>query len=106
MCIRVIYGWDKPYTELLQEASLKTLKERREDQCIKFAENCLQHETFKSWLPLEPPKEHDLRVTRKFAIPKFNCNRYDNSPLNYMRRLLNQKFASDHSVQIINRYSK
>ena len=44
-CIRVIYGWDKPYTELLQEASLKTLKERREDQCIKFAENCLQHET-------------------------------------------------------------
>ena len=106
MCFRVIYGWEKPYSQLLQETAVTPLKERREELCLKFAEGCLEHDTFKSWFPLEPPKEHDLRATRKFAIPKFNCNRYDNSPLNYMRKLLNGKFARDQSQSIVNRYSK
>ena len=36
-CLRTIYGYEKGYDELLIEADLKTLEERREKALLKFA---------------------------------------------------------------------
>ena len=58
---------------------MQTLAERRKMSCLNFAVKCTENENFVNWFPLEPPKNHDLRATRRYAIPKYNCNRYDNS---------------------------
>ena len=36
-CLRAIYGYEKTYTELLQESELKSLEERRDIAVLKFA---------------------------------------------------------------------
>lgn len=95
LCVRIIYGWGRDYKDLLQEKNLETLETRRENMCLNFAKKCLENEHFKSWFPLEHNKEHELRAVRKYALPNFNCLRYDKSPLNYMRRLLNEEHCRD-----------
>ena len=48
--LKIIYGYDNHYREVLQMAELKTLRDRREDLCLKFFNNivsnpldCLYH---------------------------------------------------------------
>ena len=106
MCLRIIFGWEKPYQLLLEENSLETLENRRKRLCLNFAQKCTESDIFKSWFPIENNKEHDLRATRKYALPKFNCNRYDKLPLNYMRRLLNEAYASISNQPIVTRYTR
>ena len=73
---------------------------------MNFATKCTEHAVFKDWFPLERGKEHDLRATRKYAIPKFNCDRNDKSPLNFMRRLLNEEYSRNNQIETVNRYSR
>ena len=91
---------------ILSSLEVATLADRRRKLCLNFANKCIDHDVFKNWFPLEHNKDHDLRMTRKYAIPKFNNDRYDKSPLNYMRRLLNEENSKDMNSQQINRYSK
>ena len=69
LCVRLIFGWEKSYATLLAENHLESLSKRRTGMCPNFALKCTEHDTFNSWFPLEPAKEHDLRMTRKYAIP-------------------------------------
>ena len=65
---------------------------------LNFAMKYKESDIFKDWFPIEKNKEHDLRATRKYALPKWNCNRYDKLPLNYMQRLLNEYHANQNKV--------
>ena len=106
MCIRLIFGWKQSYESVRQEEHIELLKTRREEKCLTFANKCVSHPTFKNWFPLEHDKGHSLRAVPKYAVPCFNFLRYDRSPLNYMRRLLNGENAKDNVTPLIIRYQK
>ena len=83
------------YSDALRTLEIKSLKDRREDLCLKFAKSCLKIEKFKKLFPLNK-KDHSMlmRNTERFAIEKYGSVRYQESALPYMKRLLN-KYHSD-----------
>ena len=74
---------------------MKSLKNRREELCLKFAKSCLKIEKFRKFFPLNK-KDHSMlmRSSEKFALEKYGSVRYKNSALPYMKRLLN-KYQTD-----------
>ena len=93
--LRLIYGFDIPYPELLEIADLTPLKDRREKRCLDFAEKCLDSPRFSGWFPENDlPHEHDLRNTKKFKEKFTSREKRKNRPLFFMRRELNKKFAA------------
>ena len=83
------------YGDALTTLRIKSLKDRREDLCLKFAKSCLKVEKFKKFFPLNK-KDHvmSMRNSEKFALEKCGSVRYRDSALPYMKRLLN-KYQSD-----------
>ena len=79
------------YSDALLTLKIKSLKDRREDLCFRFAKNCLRIEKFKKFFPLTQ-KEHcmSMRKSEKFLVEKCGSDRYKNSALPYMKRLLNK----------------
>ena len=70
---------------------IKSLKDRREELCLKFAKSCLKIEKFKKFFPLNK-KDHSMlmRNTEKFSLEKYDSVRYKDSAVPYMKRLLNK----------------
>ena len=70
---------------------LKSLKDRKEQLCLKLAKNCLRIDKFKKFFPLNR-KDHcmSMRNSEKFALEKYSSVRYRDSALPYMKRLLNK----------------
>ena len=76
--LKIIYGYDNHYREVLQMAELKTLRDRREDLCLKFFNNivsnpldCLYH-----LLPFDNRDQlRELRRRRPFRV-SFKTNRF------------------------------
>ena len=79
------------YKDALKTLGIKSLEERREELCLKFAKNCLKVDKFKRFFPLYK-KDHCLtmRKSEKFALEKYGSVRYRDSALPYMKRLLNK----------------
>ena len=79
------------YSDALMALKIKSLKDRREELCLKFAKSCLKIEKFKKFFPLNK-KDHSMlmRNTEKFAIDKYGSVRYKDSAVPYMKRLLNK----------------
>ena len=79
------------YSEALSTLKIKSLKDRRDDLCLKFAKSCLKIEKFKKFFPLNK-KDHNMsmRNSEKFALEKCGSVRYRDSALPYMKRLLNK----------------
>ncbi|CAH1267096.1 TBCK [Branchiostoma lanceolatum] len=79
------------YQHALEHLGLSTLATRREHLCLKFARSLMDSE-FRDWLP---PQRAQItgRVTRnnhKLNCPKVKTNRYLNSCIPYMTRLINK----------------
>ena len=87
------------YEDALTTLKLKSLKDRREHLCLKFAKGCLKIEKFKKYFPLKK-KEHGMlmRHSDKFVTEKFKSFRYRNSALPYMIRLLNKSARKKKDV--------
>ena len=79
------------YSDALMTLKIKSLKDRREELCLKFAKNCLKIEKFKKFFPLNK-KEHSMlmRKSDKFALDKYGSVRYKDSAIPYMKRLMNK----------------
>ena len=79
------------YSDALSALRLKSLKDRREELCLRFAKNCLRIEKFKKFFPLNK-KDHcmSMRSSEKFLLEKCGSVRYRDSALPYMKRLLNK----------------
>ena len=79
------------YGDALSALKLKSLRDRRDKLCLKFAKNCLKVEKFKK-LFLINNKEHcmTMRSTDKFEVETCGSNRYRDSALPYVKRLLNR----------------
>ena len=81
------------YANALETLSLETLETRREALCLNFAPKAERHDKFKHWFKpsikttvtrLKPPK----------YVPVYaNHARFENSPLSYLTKLLNEFYA-------------
>ena len=90
--LKSIYGYDPSYRELMEKANLTTLRARREDREIKFAQKSAASTRFSKWFPLRP--ETSARVGNVYLEKFARCCRCYNSPLFNMRRRLNRQARS------------
>ena len=87
----ILKGRYQNYSEALSTLRIKSLKDRRDELCLKFAKSCLKIEKFKKFFPLNK-KDHimSMRNSERFALEKCGSIRYRDSALPYMKRLLNK----------------
>ena len=78
----------------IRKSGLERLDIRREDRFIELAKKMHQDHRYKCWFPLRLERRPDLRDTgEKFKIYHAITDRYANSPLNQMRRRLNDFYS-------------
>ena len=84
------------YENALAVMNMDTLDKRREKLCLRFAKSCLRHDRMRSMFPMKRTSHSmNKRNTEKFKINKAITNRYKNSSIPYMQRLLN-----DHEKEL------
>ena len=88
----MIFGWDKPYEELLEEANIPTLKERRERKIASFAMRAEASEIFKDrWFTLN---DHVpcTRKQNKYQVETCKSFKQSRNPVHYYTCLLNRNY--------------
>ena len=92
--LKIIFGYERTYEEMLREAKIESLKIRRERNFKKFAKKMSESARFSSkWLPKYNREEEgtSLRSRKIFIEYKSRTDRMYNSPIAYMRRTLNNE---------------
>ena len=88
--LKTIYNWKLSYRALLEKAQLERLDVRRERAFLKLATKLSQDNRFASWFPLRAHRHNQPRPgSEKYKIFHSSTARYFRSPLNMMRRCLN-----------------
>ena len=78
------------YENALELVNLEKLKDRRERLCLIFAKKCLQNEKTADMFPKNKHKSNmQTRKPEEFKVNHANTDRYKNSAIPYMQRLLN-----------------
>ena len=80
--------------KMRETLGLDTLGERREKAVVNFANKCCKSSRFGHWFARRNESNYARRTGtsyRKFVEPRYRTDRHRNSPLNYMRRKLNQE---------------
>ena len=87
--LRLIYGYDKSYEDLLRESGLKKLEDRRTLQFNRFAENTLKNQKYNHWFPPNNNLRYG-RHTHRYLEETSSGNRLYKSPIYAMRKYLNK----------------
>ena len=87
-CLKTIYGTNKTYKELLEEAELQTLEERRKKLIGKFAIKAAANPQFEHWFPKNKNRSSQ-RSGNIYQELHAKSDRLYYSPLYTMRRMLN-----------------
>ena len=82
------------YESALNFLELDPLDIRREQLCLTFALKCLRNNKFNHWFQINPQNPHNLREIPKFVEPLCVTERYRNSPLVYLTRILNDHYST------------
>ena len=87
--LRNIYGFMYSNRKLLELSNIKTLKERRQEACLKFAQKTANNGRFQHWFPKRTvrSKRHG---TEEYVEMAARTDRRKQSPIFYYRRLLNE----------------
>ena len=96
--MKCIFGVEKSARVLRGLANLSTLRERREELVKKFAVKCSNDPAFEHWFPVRKTG----RVTRNaetYLEEQARCDRLKNSPLFYMKRILNGKIGKVYGTR-------
>ena len=88
-CLRCIFGYNKSYDELLAESGMSSLADRREKAVVKFTNKTLKNPVYAHWFKRNP-NQTSACIPTKYQEEFARTSRLYNSPLFYMRRLLNQ----------------
>ena len=94
--LRIIYGFGHNYESLLSMSGNQTMKDRRINACKKFATGLSKSERYKYLLPLNTREGMGTRRGKKFCEEFSRTNRLYNSPLFFMRRLLNELYEEEN----------
>ena len=86
--LKVIYGFDKSYRQVLELSGLAKLSARREQAIEKFAVKSKEGR-FPHWFPLNPSKRQN-RTRLKYKEDYARCDRLKKTPIYEMRRVLNR----------------
>ena len=92
-CLKKILGPGTSARRMRQVLQIEPLYERREKAVVKFGQKCLKSDRFRQWFPQRtiPPYERRANVSyRLFYEPTCRTERHKNSPLNYIRKKLNE----------------
>ena len=88
--VKVITGNSyESYEKTLEWLNMKSLDQRRQDLCLKFAKSCLKNYKVRSFFPLNNINEKNTRSHEKYKVNFANRKRYQNSTIPSMQRLLN-----------------
>ena len=80
-----------------QYIKIKSLRDRRDELCLKFAKKCLKIEKFQKYFPLNKKKHcMSMRSTEMFELGRSGSTRYQKSAIPYMISILN-KYESKRS---------
>ena len=85
---RIILGKHVPYQVALEKLNLDLLSDRREKLCRKFTEKTLKSRHADIFTLNNTSQQ--TRFKRKFQHPICNTDRFFNSPVNFLTRLLNE----------------
>ena len=90
--LKVIYGWRHSYASLLELSGLDRLDKRRETNFASLALKMSESRRFASWFPVKIARHNQPRTTHveRYKLHGGTTERYLNSPLNLMRRTLNE----------------
>ena len=81
----------KNYEDTLKFLDLDSLQERRRKQCLKFAKDSLRNGKMKQLFPLNVQNSGlQTRHKQTFKVNKAYTERYKQSAIPYMQRLLNE----------------
>ena len=86
VAVRTILGnFDIEYEDALEKLKLERLDKRREDLCLEFAKKCVQNPKNENMFPKNVTKSKE-----NYIVPFAHKERFRNSPIPYMARLLNK----------------
>ena len=88
-CLKIMFGYGKPYAELLEVSGMETLKARRTRAISKFASNTQKNPNYSHWFPLNTDRTSSRTGGNKYKESFARTQRLYNSPLYTFRRLLN-----------------
>ena len=88
--LKSIYGWKNSYSSLLKMSGLDRLDSRRENAFFELAKNLSENPRFNSWFPKRLASREGLRQMDVYKLYPSHTERYLKSPLNRMRRKLNE----------------
>ena len=91
IALKTIFGWNLSYRQCLQLADLEPLETRRKNLCLTFAKKTEANPRFQHWFPPADEIPYNLRRTERIQINFARHERLKNSPIYYMRRLLNDE---------------
>ena len=91
-CRNILKDKYKSYTDALKFLKLETLEERREKLILKFGKQCIKLEQTKELFPLKT-KIHGMNTRSSEVFEVFNAHtqRYRNSTVPYIQRILNKE---------------
>ena len=87
--------------KLRERAGVSTLRERREEQCDKFALKLTKNPLFEQYFPLKTTRasRRSSVSSEKYLEKKARCDRLMNSPFYYFRRRLNGKPGKKYGIR-------
>ena len=91
--LKHIYGVGISASKLRHRANIKTLASRRKEAALRFAKKAESNPRFQHWFTRRPPGTRGRRSNTNYRIyeeEQFRTDRFMNSPLNYLRRILNE----------------
>ena len=81
----------KSYEDTLKDLKLDTLSKRREKLCLKFALKLEKNPKFTNWF-VRNTNTH-LRNPKKYIEPYARTNKFYNSPILYLTRIMNNHYS-------------
>ena len=90
------------YKDGLKYLSLDELDERRNKFCLKFAKNCIRNQKLNNFFPLNTNTEKVLRKTNKYKINFAKTDRYKNSTIPSLQRIINDHEISRNQLLRVN----
>ena len=90
LVLRLCFGTDRHYVELLEEFNIESLAQRRSQAVVKFARKAMKNDRFAPrWFKPRQEVGTDLRRRRPFIENRARTKRYQTSPLIALQRAAN-----------------
>ena len=89
--LKAVYGYDRSYRTILSSENIPTMKARRAELLLNFAEKTARNPRFAPWFPLKPDTGYETRRRPKYLEFTARTERLNKSPIYEMRRLLNSR---------------